>query len=273
MDGHHAHGHHALGRHRRRANAFTLTELLVVLGMIGMLISLLLPVVNKAWAASNSAACLSNLRQMGTAWTMYSADNQGRFPDYVWRTPATPNVAWNGYWPGVLDDGEVRGESLLCPGATKPSDRPRGYGTARLAWSGKASPNASTVRFDANRFRVSSYGYNRYLTAGGGFLANGKGSRVQVVKAPAEVPLFADAAFVDFRPVNGSPASPVALPPNLLGDRITAATPDHWLFLFARHGRGVNVVMVDGSARQVRAEDMYTLTWKANWVKYPLRLP
>ena len=260
-------------RPHRRRRAFTLTEVLVVVGLIGMLVALLMPVVNKAWAAANSASCLSNLGQMGNAWTMYAAANQGRFPDDVWRTPTTPNVAWNAYWPGLLDGREVRGDALLCPAATKVSERPRGYGTAKQAWSGKAAQNATPVRFDANRFRVSSYGYNRYLTANGGFLETGKGSRVGIIKNTSDVPLFVDAAYVDFRPLNGTPSRPVASPPNLLGDQITATTPDHWLFLLARHGRGVNCVMVDGSARWVPLADMYMLTWKANWVKYPLRLP
>ena len=64
-------------RHRSRSlafptrRAFTLTELLVVMGLIAMLLSLLLPVVTKARAASHAAKCLANLREMGNAWTMY----------------------------------------------------------------------------------------------------------------------------------------------------------------------------------------------------------
>ena len=68
--------------------AFTLTELLVVIGLIAVLISLLLPAVGKAKAAANSAGCLSNLRQMGIGWTIYMSENKGRLPDYVWSTPA-----------------------------------------------------------------------------------------------------------------------------------------------------------------------------------------
>ena len=44
----------------------------MVIGLIAVLVSLLLPVVGKARSAANAANCISNLRQMGMAWTMYS---------------------------------------------------------------------------------------------------------------------------------------------------------------------------------------------------------
>src|SRR5882724_10141884 len=99
----------------RRRRAFTLIELLVVMGLISIMISLLLPVVGKARAAARSTACLSNVRQLGVAWEMYTAEYKGRLIDYVWNTPRTPDVAWNGYWLGVAEENQVRGEALLCP--------------------------------------------------------------------------------------------------------------------------------------------------------------
>lgn len=78
---------------RSHRTGFTLIELLVVTAIISLLVSILLPALNKAKQAAQRAVCASNLRGIGAGFAFYTAD----YPDYL---PALSSKNGGG-WTGV----------------------------------------------------------------------------------------------------------------------------------------------------------------------------
>jgi prepilin-type N-terminal cleavage/methylation domain-containing protein/prepilin-type processing-associated H-X9-DG protein len=91
-----------------RDGAFTLVELLVVFTIIGVLAALLFPALRSAIAARDEAVALSNMRQVGVAFSLYENDNSYLLPSRVEPQPGDNNVPDK--WPRLLAKylGDIR---------------------------------------------------------------------------------------------------------------------------------------------------------------------
>lgn len=102
---------------------FTLIELLVVIAIIGILSALLLPALGRAKRKAHSAACISQLHQMGLAMELYIQDNDHRLPVCARmpnlntnRTPITaalaPHLPSRDIWHCPANKSGVPGEMI-----------------------------------------------------------------------------------------------------------------------------------------------------------------
>ena len=73
-------------------NAFTLVELLVVIGIIALLIGVLLPALNKARQSAVNVACMANLRSIGQGIQIYAAQNKQSLPFGYWDGSDPPGI-------------------------------------------------------------------------------------------------------------------------------------------------------------------------------------
>lgn len=126
--------------HKGARAAFTLIELMVVVGIMVILCLLLFPAGLRALDSARRSACSSNLRQIGVAMRLYAGENDGALPyAYFTDSPNTANSCWDilisPYLLGKTIGMSTWAPVLKCPADKTPDARQFGWTTSRRSYS------------------------------------------------------------------------------------------------------------------------------------------
>lgn len=186
-------------------SAFTLVELLVVIGIIAVLIGVLMPALSKARRQANTAHCLSNMRSMQIAQWNYAVDNKGYFIQ-----------------GGMAHGGAHADENITW------------FNTLSKYYGSRLSPRCKSdesvyweTPLTGTQTRRCSYGINAFLDKdlcpwGPGFeppRTGGQYVKIEQVKRPAQVIQFVEMAYA------GDYAASDHTHPNLFATTSTALFP------------------------------------------------
>ena len=158
---------------------FTLIELLIVVAIIGILLSILLPSLNKARQASHKVVCMSNLKQHGVALLHYHKDNMYFFPlmqtgqhRYGWagETGKTETIYGNrrskakkrllNYYFVENVTNDLKMDVFKCGSDAKSSNT---YSERGSSYSANTSSNGQGIRNTLNRGATDSYNLFKHI--------------------------------------------------------------------------------------------------------------
>jgi prepilin-type N-terminal cleavage/methylation domain-containing protein len=130
-----------------RRRAFTLPELLVVIGIIALLLAILLPSLRRARQSARSVTCASNARQVVLAMVMYGNDNKGYLP-----TASDKGLVWSPSSPGWI--------SYFYPASAPPpgTDIEFSHG-AFMEYLGRTGTRQSVLRCVESDLGTANYSY------------------------------------------------------------------------------------------------------------------
>lgn len=226
-----------------RNRAFTLIELLVVIAIIALLAAMLLPALRWAKEAGKSAVCKSNLRQMGIALTLYG-DDYNHFP-YIINDPQ--RLVW------FTQIGEYLGMGswFLCPSY-------RYEISHRWLWGVFYSRNCYAYNGFGTAARFTQWrtsGATNVLGLGGSVLKKDMPPlpvKVSRIRAPSDMLAIGDSLVFRLTPESEHGITTLQLCPS---DTFRKQTP--------RHGKGINIVMVDGHVEFVSLKKLGARTPQA----------
>jgi prepilin-type N-terminal cleavage/methylation domain-containing protein len=238
--------------YRHSLCGFSLIEVLVVVAIIALLLSIVVPALERAQIRVRNVTCQSNLRQWGLLFVMYTEDNGGSFPDSgrTWTDSFKP-------YQGESDD------ILCCPLAVVPdAESDTSYGGPLTAY--RDCKDAS-LRQDQI---TGSYGLNGWVTNVSndtsiiyGISTRNNWRTRQSVSNSASIPLLLDSLWVVAYP------DVTNLPPVQNGDASNCDLSGGGRrqirhFAFDRHGDGGNNgLFLDMSGRAIGLKELWRLKW------------
>jgi prepilin-type N-terminal cleavage/methylation domain-containing protein len=231
----------------QKQQGFTLIELLVVIAIIALLMSILMPALQRVRKQGQAVACMSNLKQWGLIWYMYTEDNDDKFPT----GGSVAGDAAND-WPVVLwDYYKAKGSLTLCPSATKPHFE--GVRFAFGAWSWDKTGWTDLKQKQAEDY--GSYGENEWVCFREPPVSlSERYWKTRTQKQSDKIPLFFDCAWMDLYPSDTD--SPAQI------EDIPSTSSEMQLVCINRHSGYVNGLFIDCSTvRKVGLKELWTFKW------------